>query len=120
MYDENGNLKDWWSKNSKQVNLFILLLLTLLFVKRKKLFSQNCFFFRSEFKKRQECLIDQFKGYCEGDMCIDGKKTLNENLTDLAGIIIALRAFKAEVNKQSALTDFSADQVTERSFDDIT
>ncbi|MBU3714517.1 MAG: M13 family metallopeptidase [Ferruginibacter sp.] len=65
-YDENGNLKSWWTAADEEA-----------------------------FKKRAEVMIKQFdeyepvKGYH-----INGKATLGENIADLGGILLGLDAFK--------------------------
>lgn len=65
-FDENGNLKNWWSTKDEE-----------------------------EFTKRAEILVQQFNNMVPLDtMHINGRATLGENLADLGGILIGLDAFK--------------------------
>ena len=65
-FDENGNLRNWWTKKDEE-----------------------------EFNKRAQVLVDQFNNIVVVDTAhIKGKQTLGENLADLGGILIGLDAFK--------------------------
>ncbi len=66
LYDEKGNLKNWWSKNDS-----------------------------AEFAKRSHVMIDQFNEYepLPGTK-INGAATLGENIADLGGILLGIDAFK--------------------------
>lgn len=65
-YDENGNLKNWWSKAD-----------------------------RERFDKMVKGIVDQFDGYVVLDsMHINGSATAGENIADLGGVMIGLDAFK--------------------------
>lgn len=65
-FDENGNLKNWWTRKDEE-----------------------------EFNKRAQLLVDQFNNFKPVDtQSINGKATLGENLADLGGILIGLDAFK--------------------------
>ncbi|OJW81264.1 MAG: metalloendopeptidase [Bacteroidetes bacterium 46-16] len=65
-YDENGNLRNWWSKEDEE-----------------------------QFNKRAAVLVKQFNAFTPVDsLHINGKATLGENLADLGGILIGLDAFK--------------------------
>lgn len=65
-YDENGNLKNWWTKKDEE-----------------------------EFNKRANVLVKQFDQFVPVDTIhINGLATLGENLADLGGILIGLDAFK--------------------------
>lgn len=65
-FDENGNLKNWWTKQDEE-----------------------------QFEKRAEVLVKQFNQFIPVDTIhINGKATLGENLADLGGILIGLDAFK--------------------------
>lgn len=65
-YDENGNLKNWWTKKDEE-----------------------------EFNKRANVLVKQFDQFIPVDTIhINGRATLGENLADLGGILIGLDAFK--------------------------
>jgi putative endopeptidase len=57
-YDGHGNLSDWWSKEDAE-----------------------------HFKKRAQCLVDEFSGFVAVDKIhINGKLTLGENAADLGGV----------------------------------
>ncbi len=65
---ENGNLRDWWSE---RVN--------------------------AEFERRPECVKKQYDGFTVlGDLTVNGKLTLGENIADLGGLKLAYRALKAK------------------------
>lgn len=67
-FDAEGNLKDWWSK---EVN--------------------------TEFERRAECVKKQFDDYTVlGDVHVNGKLTLGENIADLGGVKLALKAMRAK------------------------
>jgi endothelin-converting enzyme/putative endopeptidase len=67
-YDADGNLKDWWAKS---VN--------------------------DEFERRADCVKKQFDGYTVlGDLHVNGKLTLGENIADLGGVKLALKALQAQ------------------------
>lgn len=66
LYDEKGNLKNWWTKDDEK-----------------------------KFKERTQKYVDQFNKYVVLDtMHVNGKASLGENLADLGGIVIGLDAFK--------------------------
>ena len=65
-FDENGNLKNWWTKTDEE-----------------------------QFKKRSQLLVNQFNGMVVVDtLHINGKASLGENLADLGGILLGIDAFK--------------------------
>lgn len=65
-FDENGNLKPWWTKNDE-----------------------------IEFNKRAALMVNQFNEFEPlPKMHINGKNSLGENIADLGGIVIGLDAFK--------------------------
>lgn len=67
-FDADGNLKDWWSAT---VN--------------------------TEFERRAACVKNQFDGYVVlGDVHVNGKLTLGENIADLGGVKLAAKAMKAK------------------------
>lgn len=73
-FDASGNLKDWWGP---AVN--------------------------AEFERRAACVKDQFDGYVVlGDVHVNGKLTLGENIADLGGVKLAYTAMKAKGATQSA------------------
>jgi endothelin-converting enzyme/putative endopeptidase len=67
-YDADGNLKDWWSKS---VN--------------------------DEFERRAGCVKKQFDDYTVlGDLHVNGKLTLGENIADLGGLKLAFAALSSQ------------------------
>ena len=84
LYDEKGNLKDWWTKADAD-----------------------------KFKEKAERVVEQFNKYTVLDtMHVNGKLTLGENLADLGGTMIAYQAFKktAEGNSTKKIDGFTPDQ----------
>lgn len=72
-------------------------------------------FCRTNFKKLQTCLSNQFDKYCYPNQigCVNGTQTLSENAADLAGLQIAYNAYK-QLNKPQRLAKapmFNSDQV---------
>ena len=66
LYDANGNLKNWWTKEDEE-----------------------------KFKEKTKLLVEQFNNYVVLDsMHINGKATLGENLADYGGDLIGWDAFK--------------------------
>ena len=65
-YDEQGNLKNWWTKDDGK-----------------------------KFNERAQVMINQFGNYVAVDTFkINGKASLGENIADLGGIVLAWDAFK--------------------------
>ena len=65
-YDAHGNLRDWWTKKD-----------------------------RKQFEQRTQQIVKQFDGYYVTDsLHINGTITQGENIADLGGLIIALRAYQ--------------------------
>ncbi|HET6439649.1 MAG TPA: M13 family metallopeptidase [Anaeromyxobacter sp.] len=85
-YDAQGNLRDWWTPAVSQ-----------------------------DFDHRAACVADQFDGYVEdGDIHLNGKLTLGENIADLGGIKLSLAAYRASREgkpPEPAVGGFSPDQV---------
>lgn len=75
-YDENGNLKNWWTKEDEV-----------------------------QFTKRANVMINQFNAYIPVDAThINGKATLGENIADLGGVLLGWDAFtKKEQYKKGEL-----------------
>lgn len=66
LYDEKGNLKNWWSKNDS-----------------------------AEFAKRSQLMVKQFNAYEPlPGVHINGAATLGENIADLGGILLGIDAYK--------------------------
>ncbi len=66
LYDANGNLSDWWTKEDAE-----------------------------RFAERTKLMVEQFNNYVVLDsMHINGKATLGENIADLGGLVIGYDAFK--------------------------
>ncbi|ROH93794.1 M13 family peptidase [Stagnimonas aquatica] len=73
-FDGDGNLRDWWTKED-----------------------------RERFEARAKQLAQQFDGYEPvPGLHVNGELTLGENIADLAGIIIAYRAWEISLNGQPA------------------
>ncbi|MFC2139061.1 M13 family metallopeptidase [Bacteroidota bacterium] len=65
-YDENGNLREWWTDEDDK-----------------------------KFTERANVLVNQFNEFVViEDMHVDGKLTLGENIGDLGGLTISFSAFK--------------------------
>ena len=71
-FDGKGNYKNWWTKKD-----------------------------RREFEKRTRRLVDQFNKFTVGELHVNGKLTLGENIADLGGIVIAYDAFQKYLKKHS-------------------
>jgi putative endopeptidase len=67
-FDLDGNLKDWWSKGVNE-----------------------------EFERRADCVKKQYDSFTVlGDVHVNGKLTLGENIADLGGIKLAYNALAAQ------------------------
>jgi putative endopeptidase len=89
MYDENGNIREWWTKEDSE-----------------------------KFKARTQKLVDQYNGFVAIDTFrVDGALTLGENISDLGGLTFLLRLIKRQMNLRMVnrltalllLKDFSLD-----------
>jgi endothelin-converting enzyme/putative endopeptidase len=75
-FDENGNLKDWWTENSTK-----------------------------KFNEKAQCIEKQYDQYTVADgVHVKGALTLGENIADLGGLKIALRAYQRAVAPESPKT----------------
>ncbi|WP_095497438.1 M13 family metallopeptidase [Paraferrimonas haliotis] len=73
-FDGDGVLRDWWTKTD-----------------------------RAEFKNRTAMLIEQYNGfYLYDDLHVNGEFTLGENIGDLGGLSIGLKAYLLSLNGQNA------------------
>jgi putative endopeptidase len=69
-FDAAGNVRNWWSEED-----------------------------RAEFDRRAEVMADQFSAYeIEDGLNVNGELTLGENIADLGGLKIALRALETELD----------------------
>jgi len=69
-FDGDGVLRNWWTDTD-----------------------------RAEFKKRTEVLVKQYSAFTPlDDLQVNGEFTLDENIGDLGGISIALKAYKLSLN----------------------
>lgn len=69
-FDAEGNVRNWWTDDD-----------------------------RGEFEARAQVMIDQFNAYeVEDGVTVNGELTLGENIADLGGLKIALRALHAELD----------------------
>jgi endothelin-converting enzyme/putative endopeptidase len=72
-FDAQGNLRDWWTKRDDE-----------------------------EFRKRIQCVADQYAQYTiVDDIKINSKLTLGEDVADLGGTIIAYHAWKDATKGQT-------------------
>lgn len=75
-FDGNGVMRNWWTENDQ-----------------------------SEFKKRTTALVAQYNSFkVFPDLNVNGAFTLGENIGDLGGLSIALKAYKASLNGKPAPT----------------
>jgi len=73
-FDADGNVRNWWTDED-----------------------------RAEFDARAHVMIDQFNAYeVEDGVTVNGELTLGENIADLGGLKIALRALNAELDGADA------------------
>lgn len=83
-YDENGNLRDWWTKQDGQ-----------------------------RFTTKTQAVAKQYDGYSIlNNLHVNGRLTLGENLADLGGITLAYQAFKLTKDGQGnqKIDGFTPDQ----------
>ncbi|MFN5492975.1 MAG: M13 family metallopeptidase [Bacteroidota bacterium] len=83
-FDEEGNMKNWWTDKDKEA-----------------------------FTARTQVLVKQFNNYVAIDsMHINGELTLGENIADLGGMAIAYAAFKktAQGKSEERILGFTPDQ----------
>lgn len=84
LYDENGNLKDWWTKED-----------------------------REKFVVKTKLIVQQFNDYKVLDnMHVKGENSQGENIADLGGVIMGYEAFKKTKQGQSTelIYGYSPDQ----------
>jgi len=73
LYDENGNLRDWWTKED-----------------------------RDKFIAKTKLIVEQFNNYTVLDsLHLKGENTQGENIADLGGVIMGLEAFRKTKQGQS-------------------
>jgi putative endopeptidase len=83
-YDENGNLKNWWTKEDE-----------------------------AKFNARAAVMIKQFNGYVAVDsLHVNGSASLGENIADLGGVLLGWDAFvkKEQYKKGAPIAGFSPAQ----------
>jgi putative endopeptidase len=84
LYDENGNLADWWTKED-----------------------------REKFVAKTKLIVEQFNNYTVLDsMHVRGENTQGENIADLGGVIMGYEAFKKTKQGQSTelINGYTPDQ----------
>jgi putative endopeptidase len=84
LFDENGNLKDWWTKED-----------------------------REKFVAKTKLIVKQFDNYVVLDsMHVKGKNSQGENIADLGGVIMGYEAFKKTKQGQSTelINGYNSDQ----------
>jgi len=73
-FDGDGAMRNWWTDTDKE-----------------------------EFKKRTGALVEQYNGYeVLPDVHVNGEFTLGENIGDLGGLSIALKAYKMSLGEEEA------------------
>ncbi|KAL3990442.1 Peptidase M13 family protein [Acanthocheilonema viteae] len=96
LYDMNGNLNNWWSKESYK-----------------------------NFKNKAQCFIEQYESYKvpNTEFKINGKLTLGENIADNSGIKQSFRAYKKYIEqighsepRLPGMSNFTEDQIFFLSF----
>ncbi len=84
MYDENGNIREWWTKEDNE-----------------------------KFKERSQKLVDQYNSFVAIDTFkVDGALTLGENIADLGGLTVSFAAYKKtdEFKKGESIDGFTPAQ----------
>ncbi|HEY0030255.1 MAG TPA: M13 family metallopeptidase [Bacteroidia bacterium] len=84
LYDENGNLADWWTKED-----------------------------REKFLSKTKLIVEQFNNYVVLDsMHVRGENTQGENIADLGGVIMGFEAYKKTKQGQSTelINGYTGDQ----------
>ena len=84
LYDEKGNLSNWWTKED-----------------------------REKFKTKTKLIVEQFNDYSVLDsMHVRGENTQGENIADLGGVIMGYEAFKKTKQGQSKelINGYTSDQ----------
>lgn len=84
LYDENGNLRDWWTKED-----------------------------REKFVAKTKLIVEQFDNYVVLDsLHIKGANTQGENIADLGGVIMGLEAFHKTAQGKSGelINGYTPDQ----------
>ncbi len=82
-FDGKGNYKNWWTPAD-----------------------------RKKFEARTKILVNQFNAFKVGDLSVNGKLTLGENIADLGGLILAYDAYmrRAEKTKPEIIDGFTPEQ----------
>ncbi|HVS79762.1 MAG TPA: M13 family metallopeptidase [Candidatus Paceibacterota bacterium] len=70
-FDGRGNFKNWWTADD-----------------------------RKRFDKKANVLVKQFNGYKVGDINVNGKLTLGENIADLGGAVMAYYAYMRHLERE--------------------
>lgn len=65
LFDAQGNLKSWWTEASG-----------------------------AAFQEKAECVVEQYENYKVGDLHVNGRLTLGENIADIGGLKLAWKAFE--------------------------
>ncbi|HLV60738.1 MAG TPA: M13 family metallopeptidase [Fredinandcohnia sp.] len=64
-FDAHGNLRSWWSEASSKA-----------------------------FEEKAACVVEQYEQYMVGDLHVNGRLTLGENIADIGGLKLAWMAFQ--------------------------
>lgn len=81
-------------------------------------------FSKKKYQEKERCFVDEYNHYCYQsiNMCVNGQKTLGENLADNGGVMTAYTAFKnwelTNINRVNlpGLENFTGDQLFFLSF----
>jgi len=65
LFDAHGNLRSWWSEESGRA-----------------------------FEEKAQCVVEQYENYEVGDLRVNGRLTLGENIADIGGLKLAWKAFE--------------------------
>ena len=88
LFDEKGNLKNWWTKND-----------------------------RKAFMKKTKILVQQYNQFIAVDeLHVNGELTLGENIADLGGVVLAYHAFQTYMKKHGRPKDIAGHTPEQRFF----
>ena len=66
LFDARGNLRSWWTEESGRA-----------------------------FEEKAQCVVEQYESYEVGDLRVNGRLTLGENIADIGGLKLAWMAFES-------------------------
>ena len=81
-FDKQGNLTEWWKQEDA-----------------------------AAFERQAQCVVDQYSGYTVTDgVKLNGRLTLGENIADLGGVRVALKAYLASGGKKDKVGGLTPEQ----------